>query len=533
MPTGRSSLLSSEAIFFLALAAIFFGWMLSGREVAFGNGSPRFVLGEGFGFEMGVAMVLLALSAMLMRQSGTSFRAEWQLRSVVAVGMPDLWLCAALVLATGLGVSYLAQPMRYDEAFSTLFFVQGSWAESFSYPLPNNHFGYTLLERLLPAQAPAWLRIPALLGWLAAIVVAHQAARRLGGSGLLAALAMAVCPFLLLYATAARGYTLLLLFVLLIVARIAAWRPGQHVDGVALGACSAAGLFVMPSMLYALAGLALWSLCVVRAEWRRLVPWPFFTLLFTTLLYLPVLLVNRAQSIAANRFFARSSDFPGDALAHVQATLADFSRGVPAAVVAAIVVLAAIGVVRALQRGQRAAALLLPATLLGAGLLFLAKQSIPFPRTWIFFLPLLFLAADLGWRELAGARRWMDGIVLFAATVFAVQLATSRSIERYPDAGVAPDALAIARAIAPRVAGTDWLCARPPLDAPVRYYLQRDYPVEMGTPAPAQVYVLGRAPAFDVEPIGEAGIFRLRQRLPVSQFAKGYSCWLRGGHYFG
>ena len=54
-----------------------------------------------------------------------------------------------MLVAAALGLASIARPMRYDEAFSALFFVEPNWAAAFYYPLPNNHFAYTVLERLM------------------------------------------------------------------------------------------------------------------------------------------------------------------------------------------------------------------------------------------------------------------------------------------------------------------------------------------------------------------------------------------------
>ena len=74
--------------------------------------------------------------------------------------------------------------MRYDEAYSLMFFVNGTWERLFYYPLPNNHVLYTLVEKsavLLLGQDPFVLRVPALLFGLTSIVVVFSVCRKLIG----------------------------------------------------------------------------------------------------------------------------------------------------------------------------------------------------------------------------------------------------------------------------------------------------------------------------------------------------------------
>ena len=503
-----------------------------GIEIPFGAGSPRFVVSQGFEFEVGILMVVLAGAALALREVGTSFLAELRAVRLPGATCPPIWLLACMLLAALIGMSFLSQPMRYDEAFTALFFVDSSWPAAFYYPLPNNHFAYTVLERLMVGDSPEWLRLPAMLAWLASIAVAFQACRRLGSSGQLAAVGMSVTPFLLLYATSARGYSLTVLVTILIVWNMARAR----LNGVALGAFSAIGLFVMPSMLYALAGLALWGLVLAGGRWRELLPWAAFTALFTTVLYLPVLMINRVEALSANRFFARTDGFWPAALRHADETAMDFTRDVPATALVSLGLLAVVGLAMAYRERRWGLLALLPAVLAGSGVAFAAKASIPFPRTWIFLIPVVLIVADTGWTRLVGHRRWPKWCLLGVAAVFGWHLVSLDVIERYPDTGTAPDARAMAAQVASTVAGTDWICAKPPADAVLRYYLQRDFPVRMGAPARALVFYVGGAPTLPFEPVsrvGALGLYRLTEPQPVEVFARNRTCWLRGGRFFG
>jgi hypothetical protein len=530
----RLSLSGPEPLAFLALSAILFAMMLSGTELAFGNGAPRFELGSGFQFEVGLLMAALALASCALRLQGTSFLAQLRTLELRRPEPPRPWVLVPVLIAVALGVAGLARPMRYDEAFAALFFVDGNWPAAFYYPLPNNHFAFTVLERLMPGDGPAWLRMPALLAWIASIPAILLACRRLGGSGQLATAGMAATPFLALYGSSARGYSLATLLVILMVAKIAAPGERKPDEGLVLGGLSALLLFVMPSTLFALAGLGLWALL---QGWRpsRLLPWAACTALFATLLYIPVLLVNRASTIASNRFFARADDFGASSLAHAADTARALATGLPTAVLVALALLMALGGAAAWRDRRRPLLLLLPAMLAGGVLVFVAKQSIPFPRTWMFLVPIMLIVADAGWARMVGDRRWPAAGLLLAASGFAWHAASSGLVERIPDMGTEPVARAMAGQLATRADGNDWVCAKVPADALLRFYLQQDFPARRGPPSEPDVFYVGSPPALPVQRLTQIdglGLYRLSGR-PGPDFAVGRTCWLRGGHFFG
>jgi hypothetical protein len=278
----------------------------------------------------------------------------------------------------------------------------------------------------------------------------------------------------------------------------------------------------------------MWALLLARRP-AHLLPWGACTALFTTLLYLPVLMVNRLDTMASNRFFAHSGRFGAASLKHFSETLHALAAGVPATLLFALAILTVVGLLDAWRERRRPLLLLLPAVLAGAGLVYVAKQSIPFPRTWMFLVPLLLIVADAGWSRLAGKRRWPALGLVLAASLFAWHIARSGAIERIPDMGPEPRAREMAGELSMRSRGTDWLCAKPPADALLRFYLQQDFPLGMGPPSAAQVFYVGLPPALPAQRVALVeglGLYRLAS-APRPGFAVGRNCWLRGGHFFG
>ena len=85
------------------------------------------------------------------------------------------YVALAVITAAGIALRliYIHQPMRYDEAFSYLFFVHVPLASTLSdYSVPNQHILNSLLMRLcasLFGNAPWSLRLPAFLFGVAVI----------------------------------------------------------------------------------------------------------------------------------------------------------------------------------------------------------------------------------------------------------------------------------------------------------------------------------------------------------------------------
>lgn len=174
----------------------------------------------------------------------------------------------ALLALTGIGASlrcaFIRQPMRYDEAYTYLTFVRGNIAAAFYYPVPNNHVLHTLLVRasvLVFGHQVVAIRLPSLLAGVLVIPATFALARLLhrdAASGYVAAAMVAVTPYLVLYDTMARGYSLLTLLSLLLA--MCAWNLAAHPTlgrcGLAVAVTSLGLLDIPNAVVVASIGLA-------------------------------------------------------------------------------------------------------------------------------------------------------------------------------------------------------------------------------------------------------------------------------------
>jgi uncharacterized membrane protein len=188
-------------------------------------------------------------------------------------------LLAAIVLGgTLLRLRYLYVPMRYDEAFTfDAYAMSGVGHITSTYDIPNNHIFYTLLAHFtwrLFGDHLWTVRLPALLAGIALIPMSHLVARTLYDrrAGLCAAALVAASGPLVDYSVNGRGYTLGALLMLLALwlatkllreSRLRLW--GAFVT------CSTVAIYTVPTMAYGVGVVAVWmAACALWARRRVL-----------------------------------------------------------------------------------------------------------------------------------------------------------------------------------------------------------------------------------------------------------------------
>jgi 4-amino-4-deoxy-L-arabinose transferase-like glycosyltransferase len=352
-----------------------------------------------------------------------------------------------------LRISRLDHPMRYDESFTLLRYAfppePARWVD---YSTPNNHVLHTLLVRMvvsLGGVTPPGVRLPALLAGVALVPVTAWLALRLTDrppAAVCAAALVGGSSLLVEYSVNARGYSLLCLLTLgMALATLAlGCRPRRWAPWVAWCLLAAAGAVIIPVMVYPAGILALLlaahALLAGREKRRhilsRLPAAIVVAVVLSTVLYLPVFAVSGADSVLANRFVTPRPR--GEVLAELPATaartLADWGRDTSWAwrvlVGGGVAAAAVFGVAR------RRVLLLLPPV---SGVLLLAAAMahgvVPFPRVWMFLLPLSLVTAACGLSELAAlprSRRFRlaaSGVVMLAVLAAAAD-AGARSLGR-------------------------------------------------------------------------------------------------------
>lgn len=422
----------------------------------------------------------------------------------------ELWALAVVTLiGMAVRLEFIHQPARYDEAYTFLKYVSRPWYQiPLLYTLPNNHIFHSFLAKAAVSAlgAEPWvLRVPALVAGVALVPATYVAGRMLYGSaaGLLAAAVVAGSAPLTLYSTNARGYTIICLAFVALVALAASImrRPGLAAWSYFV-LVAVIGLYTIPIMLYPFGAVCLWlgASGMANTSRRRAALHVGVAGVvvggLTLALYAPALVAVGWEPVGANQFVVPApwreflSELPG----WLAGVARDWSAGVPRWAAWAGAALAVVGVVGHRLVGKTRHSLPLVA-LAWCVIVLLANHRLPYGRVWLFLLPAVAIAIGAGVlviarlvRRMAGAaappvgepaalrpRRLAIGGGTVAATAVAAALGWSQMRSRAPywadDTGTLRDAAAIARDVAPVLRDGGLVLATLPSDAPLQYAL--------------------------------------------------------------
>ncbi|OYV73080.1 MAG: hypothetical protein B7Z72_03310 [Gemmatimonadetes bacterium 21-71-4] len=405
-------------------------------------------------------------------------------------------LVLILLAAAMARVSALAQPMRYDESVTYLYFIGGSWAHAIAgYEFPNNHLLYTVVAKLgamLAGNAPWVLRFPAFVAGLAIVPLTYAVGRALYSptAALVGAALAAAATQLVLFSANARGYAFVIVacLALLLVAERIRSAGGTPRRWIAFALIAAAGLATIPVMLYPLGAVAAWfGLTVIiergRGAWRPLGELTAALLgaaSLTGLAYLPIVRVNGLAALTANRFVTASPwpTFFYDFFARLAGILTGWAEPYPWPVALLLGALAAAGLVRR-RRVTRATVSPLLAAYVWSALLLLATHRMPYDRIWLWLLPLVVLAVGSAVELLldtARGARLRSSLPLLAGALAVAGVAwgfARDALGNDADTGVFAAAEPLARVLVGVVQPGDRILAPIPANAPLQYYLLR------------------------------------------------------------
>jgi uncharacterized membrane protein len=422
--------------------------------------------------------------------------------SAIFAGLSSLEIIAFITIVTVGAIArayFLNQPMRFDESATVLSYINNNWLGLLNYTAPNNHLLNTVLIKFVTiiwGEHPMVIRLPAYLFGCASIVLTFIVCRSLGNSGWFATFMVATHPYLILFSANARGYSALTFFTLLFLyISIRYIQTRNHRYSRHLGLIGAIGLFNLPIMLFPIFGITIW---ITVQLWRKgelkpslirafYVPFFVYGFIGCLTLYIPVLVVtgslngglNAATQMLFNNEFvtSNSSSFFITTLSSYMHNLARvYSQGISLwfiSIVVFLVVTASIGDVR---NRQYQTLDLLVFTTLGALLLFVAKHTFPYPRTWIFMLPVVAIIADRGFGYLIGLSKTNAKWLCFCPAVMTIlvipTLMQDSRMSRYQDTGVFEDAPAIAKNIHYLLNTNDSVLAPTiPSNLPLYFYL--------------------------------------------------------------
>ncbi|MBC7186779.1 MAG: glycosyltransferase family 39 protein [Calditrichaeota bacterium] len=404
-------------------------------------------------------------------------------------------LLAFLLTGTAIRISFLFEPMSYDESGSFVLHIAKPLRFALAnYRDPGNHLLNTFLAHIsveVFGKEPWAIRLPALLAGICLIGLIYFVARRVSGScaGIVASAVAASSGCLVYYSTRGRGYilgTLLFLGQLWLIEY--ARQHNNRAAWLLFAIAGALGLFTVPTMLYGVGILYTYlALCLivgfgfgdrgrmaVRMGWSALV-----TAVLTLLLYAPPLIVNGLREMTSNPVYQRLA--LGRFVKELWATLPGvwqlWHRDVPH-VVQGVLLVGFLASLFEQGKSARAHRLLIGAVLLFLVPVLLVHRVVPFPRVWLFLWPLYLVygAAGLSWVLEAVARRHVRTVVVAVACLLLV--ANSLTVlggraKHANDYAHFHDGKEMAAFLAEHLAPGDRLLAPAPANMPLRYYFSR------------------------------------------------------------
>jgi hypothetical protein len=446
----------------------------------------------------------------------------------------------------------LNQSIAYDEAYTFIHFASRPFKHILAdYSAPNNHIFHTILVgiayRLFGGQ-PWVLRLPAFIAGILMIPAVYVTGRRFFSpyQALAAAGLAAVMPLFINYSVNGRGYTMLVLFALLLAnfGGILVIRQ----SGLALIAftlTAALGFYTIPIFLYPMAGISLWVVVTYlfskeprTDKVRKLgifLGACMLAGLLTLVLYSPVILFGSGLSSIVGNEIVKSlswSTFIENLDPRILKAWNKWMIGVSPTFEYVFLAGFLISVLFYRKVSNQKLPLQVFLALAVAVLLVLQRVS-PLPRIWIFLeaFYLMFAAAGLIWlvglllRKVTGLgladRVFSFAIPLVFIAAFANMLIARAQNPVFRDRDLLPEAYA-AGYIAEHLRPEDTIVATGPVDIQTAYYLslhgipfdrfyKRDHPVEI-----QNALVMLRENSKYKTPESVVKFFRLDQNLDLS-----------------
>ena len=412
----------------------------------------------------------------------------------------DGWDIIVLLMIVGAAVAVrlplMDHRMAVDESYTYLGYARQPLSVGLSsYLYPNNHLFHTLLVHFSTGvfgSAPWAIRLPAFIAGIALVPATYAAGRSLynRSTGLMAAAFVAGSAPLVEYSVNARGYTIVaLVFMVLLAMGPALLRSESLRLWCAYALLVTIGFYTVPTMLFAFGVVASWLAlsAIVEpgiARGRFVIRWIVATAAAgaaTVALYWPVIAASGLKSITANQF---TRPLPFASFRSGFGSFAgDVGRYFTYALPAVFVVLVLIGFAIALAGHSRIARQRIPVAAVAVAwvlLQMIAERVLPFARVLLFLLPLFFLTAAAGIVFAIGSIRRLDksaaaiAATIAAAVILPLHVATTKAVDLSMERGGLPDVEAVTAWLRPRLRPGDRVVAIGTTSWPIQYYFERD-----------------------------------------------------------
>jgi uncharacterized membrane protein len=416
-----------------------------------------------------------------------------------------LALSGIVLLAVIARIFFVMQPFKHDEAYTVAVFANQPLRVALSdYHLPNNHLFHTFLVHLVYSAFGylQWaVRLPSFVAGVLTVPALYLLSRTLHGRtvAFIAAAAAAVMPVLVDFSTQARGYTLLMLFsLLLFLLGVYVRRRPNLLAWVLVVVVVVLGIYTIPIFYFSYISFLFWlglafvvgdiNFHTYGSRWS-FIKWGFIscvmTVVFTVLLYTPPALRSGLQTVLPYQVSDPLSY--GLFLQDLNVRLTQFVELVLMELPFLFGWVLVFGFVLSLFLPVRSEAVsaemhvrvpLQIAVALGTFGLIFALRAPPWARFITFLVPLVLMWAAAGW---VGLVRWLQNIlpirwklerVLAAVVLLVVIAGTLVRFDTHRNAGfdVIGYEEAAARFLHSQLKDHDFIVVSHPRDAAVWYY---------------------------------------------------------------
>ncbi len=408
---------------------------------------------------------------------------------------PDLfniiWLILVLVAGAFIRLFFANDTIRLDESSTIVNAVIGPFYKTVVYFSTNNHLLHTQFVQLttkLFGLSPFSVRIPALTAGILTLPLVYIATRRIIGStnGLFATIMLVVLPFMIMYDTVARGYSLNNFFF--VIGIIIGNSIGNRitVPKVFLFAlCLSMGAFVITSFLYAAAGLLLWVFVLLIYQKnsfsdiikKYVIPTSVAFILITFILYTTKFIYSNINKIISNKYIVALpfNEFSAQIGPHFQGVFQSVFRDVPDYLFYTLLIITILGFALMIRNKQYKILLFAGSILFGVFVLFMIKRAIPFSRTWTFLVPVIAIMADAGLSSItrlfnSTIQNVIKAILITGMFYCVYSISSNKLITSYGDIGTFKEAEQVAKFLEDKFYNGDKLTGLPVVINPTKFY---------------------------------------------------------------
>ena len=433
---------------------------------------------------------MFALSWHRLRRDCRAFLVHWW----NAVPGTHLAVIVLLILAgIALRMWHMELPIRHDESWTYLYFT---WKPYFviltDYSSNNNHVFHTLLTKLsidLFGDSSWSLRLPAFVAGCILLPLSYFVTLRFFGQAVaLVSLACVTCwPMLIDYSGNARGYTLMVMFTLLLLLVAERFRSHQDASSVLLFVIVAPlGFWTHPTFLLPTGAIGFWLLACVLIQypmhqWRRVL-WPIFIAGFlaagvTLVLYSPVFLRSGVESVVIHK---DAPDLPvlsilEEATNWLRTVWNDLSTGIPAPILYVLIAGLLIGMFRYAKLTAHAVPLWI-AWVLWTLVVVRLLGVYPPSRAWIHVIPVLGAISSAGLLvlvPLAFRERFSQMASVLLVACIGLHYVFSPQPALYQGFGTLAEARPLARFLDQEMRPNDLLATNFPANKAIDYYAKK------------------------------------------------------------